>query len=86
MKRPFLPIRSFSFLPHLGHFSESSGAMGNFSSFRASASGIPAFPDTMSARARSRSRVKVLSNSVRAFFQEIFPSSTSSKRCSIRAV
>src|SRR5258706_8546812 len=86
MKSPFLPMRSFSFLPHLGHFSESSGATGKERILRAWPSGMPALPETMSASARSRSRVKVESNSDIALRQEIFPSSTSSKPSSIRAL
>ena len=78
-------MRSFSFLPHCGHFSSIAGTTESLSFF-ASASGMPALPETMSSSARSRSRVKVLSNSASAFVQESLPSSTSSSASSIRAV
>ena len=85
-KRPFFPIRSFSFFPHFGHASAVAGTTGKESSLRASPSGIPALPETISSRARSRSTVNVLSNSFSAARQESVPSSTSSRRSSIRAV
>ena len=78
-------MRSLSFLPHLGHFSSITGTAESLSFF-ACASGMPALPETIPSSARSRSRVKVLSKSDRAFVQESLPSSTSSRASSMRAV